>query len=245
MAMINVIGVAKDSDYFSFIHQHIEIMRTKFLVSVLFLTGAFMLLLTACSSVRLESSYKNPDIVLFHSNKLLIVGMTRDMSARMAFESQLQDLFEKEGVEAIRSIDLFDVAFTESERSEEELDEVEQQLLDKDFDAILFTKVIGTQTRTSLRRKIGELEKTYEDFDEDYLLHQGIYYDRNQYEASTEYYAETSLHCICVGKERDLIWRSEILISNPGNVKKAIKDYIALVAEEMESKQLILGTETP
>lgn len=212
-------------------------MRTFSLLFVL------TLLLSSCSSVRLESSYKDPDIVLFHSNKLLIVGMTRDLSARMAFETQLQELFEEEGVETIRSIDLFDVSFTESERSEEELDQVEQQLLDKDFDAILFTKVLGSETRTSLRRKIGELEKTYEEFGEDYLLHQGIYYDRNQYEASTDYYAETSLYCICVGKERNLVWRSEILIANPRNVKKAVKDYIELITEEMESNQLILGTE--
>ncbi len=212
-------------------------MRTFSLLFVL------TLLLSSCSSVRLESSYKDPDIVLFHSNKLLIVGMTRDLSARMAFETQLQELFEEEGVETIRSIDLFDVTFTESERSEEELDEVEQQLLDKDFDAILFTKVLGSETRTSLRRKIGELEKSYEEFGEDYLLHQGIYYDRNQYEASTDYYAETSLYCICVGKERNLVWRSEILIANPRNVKKAVKDYVELITEEMESNQLILGTE--
>ena len=212
-------------------------MRT---FSLLFVLTLF---LSSCSSVRLESSYKDPDIVLFHSNKLLIVGMTRDLSARMAFETQLQELFEEEGVETIRSIDLFDVSFTESERSEEELDQVEQQLLDKDFDAILFTKVLGSETRTSLRRKIGELEKTYEGFGEDYLLHQGIYYDRNQYEASTDYYAETSLYCICVGKERNLVWRSEILIANPRNVKKAVKDYIELITEEMESNQLILGTE--
>lgn len=218
-------------------------MRSRIPLRTFVLVCASVFILGSCSSVRLESSYKNPDIVLFQSNKLLIIGMTRDMSARMAFEDQLKDLFEAEGVETVRSIDLFDVAFTESERSEEELDAVERQLLDKDFDAILLTKVLGTESRTSLRRKIGELEKTYEDFDEDYLLHQGIYYDRNQYEASTEYYAETSLHCICEGKERDLIWRSEILISNPGNVRKVVREYVELVAEEMESKQLILGTE--
>lgn len=202
-----------------------------------------LILLSGCNTVRLESSDKDPEIVLFHSNKLLVVGMTRDMPARIAFETRLQELFEAEGVETVRSVDLFDVSFTESERTEEELDEVEQQLLDRDFDAILLTKVIGSETRTSLRRKLGEIERTYEGFEEDYLLHQGIYYDPMAYEAATDYYAETSLYCICVGKERNLVWRSEILIANPRDVQKAVKDYVDLIAEEMESKQLILGTE--
>ena len=205
-----------------------------FVISMLFL---------GCSSVQIVSSYKDPDTVLFHSNKLLIVGMARDMNARQKFESQLQKLFEDEGTETIRSIDLFDVSFTEYERTEEELDGVEEQLLDKDFDAILLTKVIGSETRTNLRRKIKELGESYEGFREDYLLHQGVYFDRDYYETTTDYYAESSLYCICVGKERSLIWRSVIHISDPRNLDKVVKEYIALITEEMESQQLILGTE--
>ncbi len=202
-----------------------------------------VLLLAGCSSVRLESSVKNPDIVLFHSSKLLVVGMSSDPTSREAFESRLQRAFQSEGVETLRSIDLFDVTFTQSERSEEELDQFERQLLDKDFDAILFTKVIGSETRTSLRKKIKEVGESYDRFGEDYLLHQGIYYDRSYYELATDYYTETSLYCICEGKERNLIWRAEIEISNPRDIDKVVTDYIGVLLEEMENLQLIIGTE--
>ena len=211
--------------------------------ALLTLSAALALLVSGCSSVRLESSEKNPDIVLFHSNKLLVVGMSADPAAREAFESRLQDAFQARGVETVRSIDLFDVAFTESERSEQELDEVERQLLDRDFDAILLTKVIGSETRTTLRKKIREVGESYDRFSEDYLLHQGIYFDRSYYELATDFYTETSLYCICEGKERDLIWRAGILISNPRNIDKVVSDYVGMLLKEMENLQLILGTE--
>lgn len=201
------------------------------------------LLLTACGAVRLESSEKNPDIVLFHAKKLLIVGMSRDPAARKAFETRLQKAFTAEGIETVRSLDLFDVAFTESERSEAELDAVEQRLIDQDFDAVLITKVIGSETRTTLRTRIQEVGASYDRFSEDYLLHQGLYFDRNYYELATEYYTETALYCICEGKERNLIWKASMLISDPTNVDRVVKEYIQLLLEEMEQLQLILGTD--
>ncbi len=199
------------------------------------------LLATSCAGVHLESSYKNPDVVLFHANRVLVVGMTPDAEAREKFESRLQASFEKRGVDAIRSIDLFDVAFTASERTEAELDRVEQQLLDKDFDAILFTKLVDVETRQSLGRQLSEMGKAYDRFRDDYLMHQGIYYNQDGTDPRSDYYAETALYCICVGKERELIWRSDVRISNIRNTEKVIREYDRLLMSALEEAQLIIG----
>jgi len=199
------------------------------------------LLLASCATIKVESSYKNPDVVLFHANRVLVVGMTPDMKAREQFETKLQEKFGERGVEAVRSIDLFDVAFTTSERTEEELDRVEQQLLDKDFDAILFTKLVDVETRSTLSRHISEMGKTYDRFREDYLIHQGIYYNLDGTVPEEDYYAETSLYCICVGKERELIWRSEVRIQRTRNPDRVIRKYVKLLISSLESQQLILG----
>ena len=88
------------------------------------------LLLIGCSSTELVDSWKNPDIVIFDANKVLIVGMTSNAKAQEDFETKMKKQFTERGVEAMRSVDLFDVGFTNSARSEEELDEVEQSLLE-------------------------------------------------------------------------------------------------------------------
>lgn len=203
--------------------------------TLLFLT----FLLTGCSYTQLVHNWKNPEIVLFHADKVLIVGMTQNEETREHFETKLQREFTKKGVEAFRSIDLFDVKFTASEKSDEEIARVEDQLLDKGFDAILFTKVVGSENKRTFLKHMAELDNYYGRFREDYLHHQDIYYDSDYYQQFTVYNAETSLYCICVGKEKELIWRGAIDVTDPIKINKAIDDYIRLVVVALEQQDLI------
>ena len=203
----------------------------------------FSFLLMGCSSISLVENWKNPDIVLFNANKVLLVGMTQSEEAREHFESQLKKEFTSRNVEALRSIDVFDLSLTNSRKTEKELDEVEQSLLDKDFDAILFTKITGSENRENFMISISRWDDHQSRFNDDYLEHQGIYYDDNYYEKFTVYHAETTLYCICEGKERAMIWRGVIDITDPNNVEKAIKDYIKLVITALEEQDLIFTSQ--
>ena len=198
-----------------------------------------LVFLLGCSNTQLVENWKNPDIVLFDAYKVLIVGMTQNDEARERFETKLKREFDRRDVEAVRSIDVFDVEFTDARKSEEELNQVERQLLDKDFDAILFTKVIGSEDRQTFRRSMQELDSYYGRFRDDYIKHQDIYYDTDYYDKFTIYHAETSLYCICEGKERSLIWRGSIDITDPVNIDKTVDDYIKLVVLAMEEQDLI------
>ncbi|WP_297694497.1 hypothetical protein [uncultured Eudoraea sp.] len=201
------------------------------------------LLVMGCSSTELVDSWKNPDIVIFDASKVLVVGMTSNLKGQEDFETKMKRQFTKRGVEAMRSIDLFDVGFTDSERSEEELDDVEQSLLDKDFDAILFTKILGAEDKQTFRKNMADLDSYYGTFKEDYISHQDIYYDENYYDEYKVYRAETSLYCICVGKERQLIWRGIIDITDPSNIKNTVDDYVKLVVFALEEQDLIFHKE--
>ena len=192
-----------------------------------------------CSSARLVGTWKNPDIVLFDAYQVLVVGMVQDDNARMEFETRFADALKEQGVDAVRSIDLFDVEFTSSKRSEKELEEVEQQLLDKGFDAILFTKVVGTENRRTFKEHLNNIDKMFVRFSNDYLEHQEIYYDPEYYDSFNIYHAETSLYCICVGKEINLIWRGEVDVAEPANVGKAIDSYIKIITKSMGEQDVI------
>ena len=196
-------------------------------------------LLTGCSSISLVENWKNPDIVLFHANKVLLVGMVQNQNVRLDFEDHLKEEFEHRNVEAWRSLDVFDVSLTDSKKTEKELDAVERSLLDKDFDAILLTKITGSEDKENFIKSISRWEDHQLRFNDDYLEHQGIYYDENYYENFTVYHAETTLYCICEGKERAMIWRGIIDITNPNNIDKAINDYVKLVIEALENQDLI------
>lgn len=203
----------------------------------------FTIIFFGCSSAELVDNWKNPDIVIFYASKVLVVGMTQDEDARVDFESRLKAEFDKREVESMRSIDLFDVNFTDSKRTEKELDDVERSLLDKDFDAILLTKIIGSENRQPFRKTITQLNNNRNGFKEDYLRDQPIYYDPEYYESYTIYHAETSLYCICEGKERSLIWRGRIDILDPNDIAKTVDDYVKLVVLAMEEQDLIFHKE--
>lgn len=198
-----------------------------------------LLLLMGCSSTRLVGTWKNPDIVLFDAYQVLVVGMVQDDNARMEFETRFADALKEQGVDAVRSIDLFDVEFTSSKRSEKELEEVEQQLLDKGFDAILFTKVVGTENRRTFKEHLNNVDKMFVRFSNDYLEHQDIYYDPEYYDSFNIYHAETSLYCICVGKDINLIWRGEVDVAEPANIGKAIDSYIKVITKSMGEQDVI------
>ncbi len=202
-----------------------------------------LVILASCSDTSLVENWKNPDIVLFHAYKVLVVGMTQNEDARVDFETQLKKEFDKRDVEAMRSIDLFDVQFTDSRRTEEELDDVEQSLLDKDFDAILFTKITGFENRQSFRKSVAQWNSFRGRFRDDYLGNQDIYYDPDYYDEFTVYNAETSLYCICEGKERSLIWRGSIDITDPVNIDKTVKEYVKLVVSAMEEQDLVFHSD--
>jgi len=204
---------------------------------------ALSFLLMGCSSISLVENWKNPDIVIFNANKVLLVGMAKNAETREHFESDLLKEFESRNVEAMRSIDVFDVSLTDSRKTEKDLDAVEQSLLDKDFDAILLTKITGSEDRENFIKSISRWDDHQSRFNDDYIEHQGIYYDENYYEKFTVYHAETTLYCICEGKERAMIWRGIIDITDPDNINKAIKDYIKLIMVALEDQDLIFTSQ--
>ncbi|MEM8998894.1 MAG: hypothetical protein AAGB24_01410 [Bacteroidota bacterium] len=200
-----------------------------------------ILLMASCGSTRLVSSWKNPDIVLFDTYQVLLVGMTEDLDIRTDFETKLQQEFTKRGVESYRSLDLYDVEFTSSENPESELSKVEHQLLEKGFDAILFTKVLGSEKKKTFLEKMDELAGVYSAFNEDALDLNTGYQQEDHYNEYRVYHVETMLYCICVGKAKELIWKGTIDVagSNPNTIQKAIDDYISLVVSSLGEQDLI------
>ncbi len=202
-----------------------------------------LFLVMGCSSVSLVENWKTPDREEFMARKVLIVGMTQSETARTDFETKLKKEFLKKNVHAERSMDLFEDEFTQSERSEKELSAFEDWLADQGFDAILLTKVVGSETKRSFHRNILELDGYYGRFHEDYRNYQDIYYDKNYYDEFQVYHAETSLYCICKGEERSLIWRGAIDITDPVDVDTSINQYVKLVVLALEDQNFIFKQE--
>ncbi|WP_435624600.1 hypothetical protein [Flagellimonas sp.] len=197
------------------------------------------ILFLGCASPKLISSWKSPDADTYQVYKVLVVGMTQDDEVRTAFETRLRDALRNKGFEAERSLELFDKEFTTSEKTEADLDEVEQSLLAKGFDAILLTKIVGSENRETFRQRMNGIDNLYNQFSNDYLNNQKVYYDTDYYETFKIYTAETSLYCICVEKDRALIWRGNINVAEPVKLEKTIDSYIKVIENAMQKEAIL------
>ncbi len=197
-------------------------------------------LLYSCSSSELVENWKNPDIDTFEAQKVLVIGITNEDANRKVFERKLASELKKNGVNAIKSLDFFEENFTTSPRTEEELMNLEMDLINKGFDAILLSKVVGVEDKITVVKAYRNLDRTFDSFKDDYIQNQEIYLDEDYYEEYQIFHAESSLYCICPDKERELIWKGSIDITEPENTKKAVSDYVKVLIWALKGQQLLI-----
>lgn len=214
-------------------------MNVNFKMMKKLLLITLILLLTNCSTTQLVDTWRNPDITEFSSSKILIVGMTSDRKARKRFEKQLRDEYLSRGINAVMSLDILETSITSQEKSEEELITLEKKLMDDGFDSVLFSKVIGIDDAISYNSTYRDTDYGFRNFRDDYYTNQDIYYNPEYYIKYKIYHAETSLYCLCSGKDRELIWKGYIDIVDPESTKKTVEDYVHLVMYALEQEQLI------
>ncbi|CAM3373401.1 hypothetical protein [Aequorivita lipolytica] len=201
--------------------------------------SVFVLLLSGCSSSRLVDEYVNSESPNFRANKILVVGLTPDGGLQRQFEYSLVQALEEESVIAIKSVDYFESTFNENNQSEENLENIEKELLKAGFDAVLFSKVTGQESKVTIVQSYRNITKSFESFSDYYSENRAVY-DNQHNEDYPVYNTETSLYCLCPGKERDLIWRGKIDILNPPEAASTIRDYVKTIVLTLKKNKLLI-----
>lgn len=199
-------------------------------------------LLISCSSTKITQQYKNPDTGYFQANKVLVVGISSDKELRRAFESKMVSSLEKKDVVAVKSIDFFEKSFSDNKQSIKQLNQIENKLLESGFDAILFTKITGKESRVTLVDAYQNFSKQNQSFEDYYFRNQNEYF-KEQEERYQIYTTETSLFCICPGKERELLWRGEIELVDAVKTNQNINSYVNVLFKALKENNLLLLNE--
>ncbi|GHC61936.1 hypothetical protein [Ulvibacter litoralis] len=201
----------------------------------------FILIITlvSCSSTRLLQQYTTLDTVNFQANKVLVVGISADKDLRRTFEKKVVDALEKEDVTAVKSIDFFETSFTNNKQSLKQLGDIENKLLEAGFDAILFTKITARESKVTMVDAYRNFAKGYQTFEDYYYGNQYVYF-KEQHDRYQVYTTETSLYCICPGKERELLWRADIEVVGADKINKNINNYTSLLLQSLKENQLLI-----
>ena len=198
-----------------------------------------VLFFASCSSIKFIDSWKNQEINTFKPQKLLVVGMTDNLTARKIFEEKLKEAFKLRNIYAEESTIVFDEGFTNSEKSEEEINKMTQQIIKKGFDAVIITAVKGVDERRNYFSNYYAVGYRWSHFGNYYFRFQDVYYTPEYYESFKVYNIETSIYNMNEEDKKSLVWVGSFNLMNPQTISTTVKDYVAKIIKRLECENLI------
>jgi len=198
-----------------------------------------MVLLISCSSTRFVDSWKNKEIASFQPQKLLVIGMTDNLTARKIFEEELQTALSQRGMKAFESEDVLERSFTDSKKSEEEIDAMTNELSKEGFDAVILTAVKGIDEIQSYDHGYYTIDYRWVRFGRYYYRYQDVFYTPGYYDDYKVYHIETSVYNINQEEDRSLVWVGSFDIVNPQTISATVKDYVSRIILQLEKEGVI------
>src|SRR5690606_41222052 len=101
--------------------QNIEMMK-------LFYSIVILCTLVSCSSARIMDSWKSDVYTDYQPKKVLIVGITDNLTARKIFEQSLKEKLLKRNVLAVESSLVFEKDFMDSKQTQERIRSEERRV---------------------------------------------------------------------------------------------------------------------
>lgn len=198
-----------------------------------------MVLLLNCSSTKLVDSWVDKDAVRFTPKKVLVVGITDNLTARKIFEGQLTTELKSRNVSAVESFDVFETTFTSDRQTEENIQKEVEKLSKNGFDAILISTVKGVNQKTVYSADIYRRDHYWRRFGNYYYLYQDVYFDPGYYEKYNIYNIEVSLFDLKNEEDKALVWVASYNIIEPKSINTTVKDYVKAIIKTLEKEDII------
>jgi len=199
-----------------------------------------ILLLSACSSTRFVDSWKNQEITSFEPKKMLVIGMTDNLTARKIFEEKLKNAFILRNIYAAESMAILDNSFTTSKKSEEEIDEMIKKLAKQGFDTVVITSVKGVNERVNYDNYYyPNIGYRWSRFGRYYYWYQDIYYSPQYYDSYKVYNVETVIYNINADDTKSLVWVGALNLVDPQSITSTVNDYVNKIIKQLEREKLI------
>ncbi len=196
-------------------------------------------ILLSCSSARINESWRNPEYVNYQPSKVLILGITPNLTARKIYEEKLKLAFIHKGVMANEGTTILKRSFTNLKQTEEDIEEQIDTLLEKGYDAILISAVKGYENRISYRGELLRNDIRFNRFGPYYYLHQDVYFDDEIYQEYKVYHIEISLYDLTSKTEKSLVWLASYDIIDPRKIKATIKDCVDAIVSSLEEEGIL------
>lgn len=198
-----------------------------------------LLFLASCSSMRMTDSWKSESYATYTPKKVLVVGITQNLTARKIFEESLKKELAARGIESEESYNLFSSSFTSTKQTEAEIENELDKFSGDGFDTILISAVKGVDERTNYSMPYSQSGLYLTRFGRYYYAYQDIYYNPGYYDRYKIYHLETSLFDITQKDEKSLVWVAAYDLVDPHDISRTVNDYVKRITRSLEKERLL------
>ncbi len=197
-------------------------MKTPTLISMLFCC----LLLLSCSSYLTSS--ENVSKTKNDYNKILVVGRSKDKTARIKFENSVVSQLAEKGLNGISSYSANAIININKEYSDSELVTLKKNLMSNGYDGVIVTNLINTEAYTDvvpgnsstayIPRRVGRFGR--------YLTYYPITtWEPDQLKSGTKYIFESSLYRLDEKQGENLQWIGRFEVKDPSSLETTVDNY--------------------
>jgi len=217
----------------------------------LILSLTVIILLNACSSVKVLDSWKADNIDSMNFKNILVIARTDNNQGRVIFEEEIANQLRAKGMKATESYTKFPQLNPDEKISEEKRETIITLLKNEGFNAVVLTVVKDVQETTKTVTDGGYYAGgTYASY---YPMYYGGFYGyyRHPYSYSTygnyvpststtyttkAYILETVIYNLDLSDNQQLVAVVTSKIDDPKNVFNAAKDYVKAITKSFNNK---------
>lgn len=217
----------------------------------LILSLTVILILNACSSVKVLDSWKTDNVNTINDKNIIVIARTANTQARIAFENEIVNQLTERGMKATASFTKFPKLNPDQKITDEKRKMIITILKDEGFNGVVLTVIKDVQ----------ELSKTVTDggyygggtyygyYPRYYGGFRGYYYNPLSYSSygvyvqetsttytSKNYVLETVIYNLDETGENQLVAVVTSKIEDPENVSKIAKQYVKAITKSFDNK---------
>jgi hypothetical protein len=207
-------------------------MKTRILF---LLSGLF--LLAGCSSTSLIGSWIDPEAKSIKGRSLAIFALTPRLDVRDKVETEMSDVFQAKGVNAMRSMD-----FITPGKMEKEV--IEAILKKNEIDGVILVALMDSEKETQYvpgstaysPMYVGRPYHGYHSYYGYYGYAYGHVYSPGYYTTTTKYFVECNAYRLSDDK---LVYSSQTKTVDPSSVDRFAYDYARVIVKDLIKKGVI------
>jgi hypothetical protein len=172
-----------------------------------------------------------------HFENILVMGVTQNLEARLAFETTVVELLKKNGIKASNSFTLFPPGKTLNSLNEEQ---IENKIKSGNYDAVIVSSLINVNKQEVYERGTDSYYPVHYRYSRYIYSSYSYSYSPDYYRMQKSYVVGSRLFDTSASKKEDaIVWSGQSDITDPSSYESGAKQYATSLVKTLLKSNII------